>query len=246
MALAMSSSFMSLPEMAVRPPFHREEGRGNNSRQVSQQGSRPATNEFGTGLLKAASLPALDRPPSNMFNRSSGLPPGVVNFKDQQEAGGYRAPGLPRVNEISERPGTSQCQYVLENMMTSRMGKKPPSRQKVGFRDLPPSSMNMSVISVQSTPKAPNDNMYAYQVSSCLEQLPAKTAARARMRSLKNFYAMPPRPVSRARDPLPYVTLMGVHGGQAFPAEDWNYKHHGSKTDRRVRNDHIAGDLGRN
>lgn len=235
----MASPLMSLPAMTeVRPPFH-------VSSDLAQgrplQESRLPNSEL-TGLAKATSLPALERPPSNMLNRS-GLPPGVVSFQNLREAAGHSgAGGLPRVNEFAERPGTGQCTIVLEKMMTSRMGLKPPSRQ-VGFRSLPASAMNMSSISVQSQPQS--HEFPSSAVSSCLQSLPAKTAARARMRNLKNFYAMPPRPVSRARPPHPHVTLMGVHGGQAFAAEDWHYKHHGYAQDRRVRHDHVAGDMGR-
>merc|ERR1719502_256781 len=102
--------------------------------------------------------------------------------------------------------------------------------------------MNMSTISMHATGREP---VATAPLNTWLQSIPAKRAAQIRMQNLKHFTACPPRPISRAREPLPHVTLTGVHGGQAFPAEDWHYGHKGLYQDRRVRSDRIAGDLGR-
>jgi hypothetical protein len=187
-------------------------------------------------ILKSSSLPALERPPSSMMF-SGGLPPGAASFQNLPETTAYRTNlgTLPSVNEV--RPGTSQCNNWLESSMGFRMGVPPPPR-----RGSPQRRGASNAISVGSRPRTGmNDPM---NVSTGLQQWDPRTAARARMGSLKHFTATPPRPVSRERrQPLPSLTYMGIHGGQVRHADDWNYKF-GHTLDKRVRHDHVAGDLG--
>jgi len=219
----------SLPDMALQVPFYRPPPSAQAA--PALQDSRPST----VGILKTSSLPVLGRPSSTM--RSGGLPFGAANFQNLPDGSGLRPGMLPSMNEsmssfqFPSRPGTSQCTNWLESSMGFRAGKAPPpSRGMFSFSDFRPKTVAA---------------MDAPSVSWTLQQWPAKTAARARMGSLSHFTATPPRPISRGRPPLPFVTLMGVHGGQTFHAEDWDYKRFGAKLDKRMRHDHIAGDLGR-
>lgn len=238
------SPVQSLPDMAARPPpFYVQPGLQAN---MGQGGSRCGTaGSLPRGILKSTSLPALDRPGSSLVMMSGGLPPGAAQFQRSAE---YRPGmnGLPTVSEFN-RPGTSQCNSWLESSMGFRMGCGPPPPRAGGSLGAPPNSMNMTAISVQSTPKSAATVGFMNEPSTSrgLEQWPARTAARARMGSLKHFTATPPRPVSRERrEPLPALTFMGMCGGQVRHAEDWHYKTHGYTRDKRMRHDHIAGDLG--
>jgi len=238
----------SLPDMAVRPPFYVQPGA--QAKMGSSAGfSRPGTTGTGgslpRGILKSTSLPVLERPGSQMM-MSGGLPPGAAQFQRSPDYRMNGMGGLPSVSEFS-RPGTTQCNSWLESSMGFRMGKGPPERMGSIGSGGGSNAMNMTAISVATTPKSAA--VVGFQncpsVASGLEQWPPRTAARARMGSLKHFTATPPRPISRERrQPLPALTFMGICGGQVRHAEDWHYKTHGYAQDKRVRHDHIAGDLG--
>jgi len=237
MAFPPPISMGSLPDMSVvRPPYHTSQG-ANGFQAKFGQGSRPGTTGSGqptVGILKSSSLPILERPNSSLMTYAGGLPPGAASFQSS----------LPVVTEFG-RPGTSQCNSWLESSMGFRMGVGPPSRS-ASFRS-GGGGVGAMGISVQARPKSSATMGFQNgpSVSTGLEQWPARTAARARMGSLKHFTATPPRPVSRERSrPLPALTFMGIHGGQVRLAEDWHYRSFGHTQDKRIRHDHIAGDLG--
>merc|ERR1719247_2660501 len=122
---------------------------------------------------------------------------------------------LPKISErpgSSERPTTSGCKNFLESSMDLRMG----DRKGRGAR--PGAAKNS--LSLEWRPATSNyANMMS--VSSGLERWPARSAARARMGSLKHFTATPPRPISQGRQALPVISWIGLHGGQVRQAEDW-------------------------
>lgn len=240
---------------STQKPFFVNQGGAQGSSNGFGPSSRPETGDLvPRSILKSSSLPALaERPNSSMLMSSGiGLPPGAASFQQSAENAGLRATGygLPSVtNQWTEpnRPGTTQCNSWLESSMGFRIGKPLGSPARTGGFKGGPGAMSATQISVHSPMSGATIGFNnCPSVSSGLEQWPARTAARARMGSLAHFTGTPPRPISRERKQnLPLMSFIGIHGGQVRHPADWHYKGFGHTQDKRIRHDHVAGDLGR-
>lgn len=210
-------------------------------------------------MPKAVSLPSLNRLPGTMEGRalqeSSNKPAKAVQIRGDSLSRdtakvlpSHIRDGRSMLPKISERPGSSERPTTsgCKNFLESSMGFKKAAGDRKGRGARPGGAQNS--LSLEWRPATSNYTSLM-SVSSGLEKWPARSAARARMGSLKHFTATPPRPISAGRPQVPAMNYMGmcagVYGGQVWQAEDWHFRKNLAVDKRMPPPDRVAGDLSR-